>query len=477
MQVLKPFFEGISIGHELNLGRIEEGVQRKGGRRIVPALIQTLSVQQALESVERVFESLGKKQPAFYTPLKYSLLALPGAVTFAAHLVKNPKLLRLHDSLGTVAIVSTAVSSAALIVLGNAALGGATLFMLGVGAMSRARLLPYTVRSALDKNAFMIAGISALFQDCALKKGLAIIEIALNLRNTKQVKKPQPVDISRPLTLDLVEISPYHLSEIVSPISQDSRLSEFYHQVDWSKIALTEPFSKSLEWREFHKRNPERQVEPAAILKGLDLIQQGTLQNSEPKEYETLQKKLAHILTFLKTAGDEKKSEILTRLGLSAYGYSGAVIWEVDAIYAENITAQDPLKYALQKCRDQIFEKALDKHFVPKNAYPIVKYFPNIERLMNDFLNPADKHNYYLYTNIVAPDFGLTHTHGADTDQMAMSDAIYEEGFKIWNWRVAREIKTGYSKQLIFDTAREKLDRDANVIAHLVNAGVFQLSS
>jgi hypothetical protein len=153
------------------------------------------------------------------------------------------------------------------------------------------------------------------------------------------------------------------------------------------------------------------------------------------------------------------------------------LIWEVDSIYAEVITSKDPVKYALQQFRDKIVDEAIESHFNPKKAYPILQnpWFSHIEWLVFDFFNPKDKHNYYLYINILSPNFGLTHSYGAITDQMAMQDKIYDCVMRWWNRRAVKEIKGKYTKEKILEVASSKMDASVNVISHLSLTGVFKV--
>lgn len=459
-------FEGILTGHELNVSYTEDTVQRHGRRWVAPALIQTLSVHATLELAQNVFESLGKERTFPFKPVKYALLLLPSLAAVASN--RSRIFSYLHNQTSFLCLLAFTVSSVALIALGQTALGGAALGMVVIGVLNRARLMPYPMRSCFNNNSFLIANIPLFFLEGFYKKIYATLEIALNILNLwsgsqlekriASLQKPARIDPNQPLTLDQVEISDHHLLDAeysIPEIEWDGRL-----------VPLFETINCFQDGRE-------------AIRKGLINIENRAFIGSEPKEYETLWNKLGHIAAFLKEAEDVKKAAILRRLGLAAHGYSGKVVWQVDAIYAQEVTSKECLKYALQKCRDQIFERTIQRHFTAKIAYPFLKYswLSPIAKIVQDFLEPKDIHTYYLYVNTLAPDFSLTHALGAKTDQMAMSDALVELFLKLYNHRAVREIDAAYSKEVILDVASRNMENQATLIADLVNKGVFRLKS
>lgn len=417
MAILTPLLTGIQTAHALNLSYIEEGVQRLTGRFFMPTVIQTVAIYNAFDLLAAC---LPLSTP-FYV-IKAVCVLLPSVVTYATRKIKEPALLRkiyfLHDHMLAAALAVTAAASIALIALGQAALGGATLAVLGIGLLSRYRILPYPLRSCLDKSAFLISSVTSFFLNGILYKVMSAVEIALNLSQ----KEP---------LLEEVPDAPESLTELTTL---------------WSEIPPPlfpqECFDKSSEWLEFKKRHLITATPKMIVQEGITRVQQLRFKGSEPKEYTLLEKKLKQIIRYMKEAPLKEKGELITRLGLSAYGYSGAVIWEVDQIYCEKIDAQEG-----QKLRDKIVEQAIYSHFDPLKTYTFLNYplFDPIAQLAVDFFNPSDKHNYYLYINMVAPDFELTHSHGAATDQMALSDAIMELGLSLYNRRIAQEIQENYS--------------------------------
>lgn len=454
---LRPVLEGISAAHELNLYANEEGVQRMEGGRVVPTFIQTLSVYQAFEYLEKIHDG---KTPYGYGSFKAALLILPALAAYRNHLF-------LHDRIVSISLAAVAVSSVALIHLGQKALGGVSLAVLAIGALARARLLPCSVRSGLDKGAFLITNLPLYLLGGVLKKIYAVVEIGLNLLEMRGNRVEKPKKVEGEIPLDQVEICGYHLLDPEIEPCAAGDLLENFDRINWANYTtlLNEAKNNSAEWQSHLRRGPAPQTSVQSIREGLTRLQ-GL----------TFERKLNHIISYLKEAQEDKKAEILVRLGLSAYGYSGAAAWEVDAIYAEAISSKDPLLYALQLKRDEIFNEVVKRYFTAKIAYPILN-FPGlkfVERILDDFFDPAKKHNYYLYVNILVPDFNLTHSHGAKTDQLAMSDKIYELILRFYNYKAVREIKERYNKQVIHEIARKKIERDADVVATLVNAGVFR---
>lgn len=467
---------GIRTGYQLNLSAIEEDVQRRQGRIVMPAFIQTMCILETFEYLEQTFKAAALPLSTPFYALKTGCLLLPSALAYTR------KITYLYDRIVPLCILATAVSSVALIALGQVMLGATTLTVLGVGVLCRRRILPYPIRSFLDKTAFLAGSVTGLILNGLLWKIKDIAEILLNLNHLNQSSnyKPSPKRCEN-VSWENIAVCPDHLLEDVPECSEDLKeLSSICQSLPFLHYEqqLSDCFSKSEEWIEFARREESAVSYDVLVKEGISRIEKLLLRGSEPKEYDTLKKKLQHIIGYLKEAQLKEQVDVITRLGVSAYGYSGSVIWAVDEIYSEKIASKEKVKHDLQKCRDLIVDNAIDYYFDPLKAYPFLNHpwLKPVADLTEDFFKRRDKHNYYLYINILAPNFGLTHSHGARTDQMALSEAVFELGLTLYNRRIGREIQAAYTKERILEIAQKHFPNREDALQHLLCIGVYLIT-
>ena len=428
------------------------------------------------------------------TKIPYMLSWLPAvsslAVSFvASRKIKSPLLRKVvhavHDNIGNLALLITTVSSVALIVFGQIALGVATITWLGVGMLDRYGILPEKLRRVIHTSDFYVSNVFALMLGDPFEKVISIVDIGVFLvgkvaatqakrREQKRAIGTPNLTVAKVLAMketpetqvnrNHVEIDPMTVEAEEAPLDD---LIKMCDAIDWAKHlpVLKKKLAKDKRWINREQKAGE---EIAFLKKNLasyvSSIKRHHIATGEPSNYTILNGYLKHIAHHFKEQDEISRADMLMRLAIEGGRYCGPGKYEVaEDIYFRHIGETGELKLerrlhlALQRERSRTFQ-AVYRAFWTGNA------ITNTLRKAVDF---QDVLVYNQFSKILSKDCGHP-ANGAEADTTALTspleELIYHRAlFKLrrvfWNGgKLGKETIEGYTQDCILKAIEDTLE-------------------
>jgi len=427
--------------------RVENSV-KAGGNLYLTSVLQMAQGSKAIGFANKALDLSGRKpftwvtkSIVYLTPPLLSLLK--GKDLVSGKLRKM--VLFLQDHVGALYQLASAVSSFALLLMGQVAFALPALLILGLGCLDQNGWLPLQMRQVMHQASPPILIATGLVFGSLLDKlftSINLISWVTNLYCSRKKREHVEVLPENNLTSQNVrdflggrlhlQINPKHiLCNPFPPVpSIDIQiLMDKFESINWDRniSTLRRKLSEDVRYTERHGNpNLKTDAEVIAIVKNsfqvfISSIKERRILEGEPVDYEKLHNYLKIITKYVEDQSDEvTKVDILFRLAIEGGEYCGPGKFEVaESIYAQTlgensaIPLKDKILHCLQDGRNLWMQKFYHLSF---RGLPI-------SQRVGQLIDWQDVHNYNIFLNMYGDEFGLRKT-AAENDESAVVDPL-----------------------------------------------------
>lgn len=445
--------KGLYCAGAINKHFSDESAYVRGRHHVSAAISQIASLGVIFEELNTVLTMA--KFPSYSYPLQIVNYVFPLGVAYLAgrqikkfHISRGANFLQEH--LSKLNLVTLAVSSIALFILGQQFTAAAALLYLSVGLLSRNSLLSEPLQKVVQQADFIIGNIGGLYFGGTFIKILALVDLVsvaskkyFDYQRSKQPQTLPPVPTSPSTTnvvnstvswddlKDLEDTTPCTINRShihqkdLPPVDQNVRIDDLLilsNKIDWKKHEkiLINHLNKDRRWQEIGRLGTP--ITPIDFFKNslrefVGTIRDKKISHGRPVDYTILEHYCRYIAQELKNKDEIIQADCFILLGVDGGKYCGAGKFEVVEFLAESFILQGeklPLdvrfRAVLKQERVQIWQ----------NIYSIIMKSNPIYYAMNNFTGTNAVHNYNEAINLVqaGEKFGIPHE-GAKNDTTA----------------------------------------------------------
>lgn len=468
----ESFMRGLKFGGLMNRALEQDDTFRKGRHHFMTAVNQILEWSLALEQIGRCFQAANMNLSLanwhiikFVVPMGTAYLA--SRQIRMLHLSEIANFVQTH--LGKLSLVAIAISSIALLALGQTVLAVTTLAYLSLGLLDRYNLLSESTQKVVQKANFFIGNFTGLYLGgnfvrlvCAMNLTIATVE--KYFENREQVEKSEGFSALEEETFDneyKSEKAEITLSELelltneikcsvnkahiqIKPlpeVREDVRIEDLLEvcdTIDWSKheYVVKNKLKKDKRWLEVGQFNSEPLDYFKRNLRHLiDSIKDHTIMEGKPASYEMLElycRYIAQEMHAMIEKEDMTKEErvqaemavadMFIKLGVEGADYCGTgKFGAVEEVY-ENLVAQSnvlPLETRVLACQQQ------ERQRIWQHIYQVLWTTNPLTQIFGYFTDVNAIHNANVFINLIQAGhkFGIPHE-AAKNDQAATINPI-----------------------------------------------------
>lgn len=471
--------EGLWIGEASKVYKNIDDSARAGVNRYLTIVAQIASIFNAIYIAQKVSQaasltmpkniSLGIQSILYLTPIITNLLCSK------LSLQKNPEIKRalifINTHIGTVCQVAVAVSSVALIILGQPILGTVSLAFVIAGFVQRRNWLPLKVSQGIDAIGFIGINIARISLGDPFYKFIAVCEIG-NFAYLKivQLKKQHssPARIEPPnilitnipklkdISIDSRNLAAESLISEPPPVDLKD-LENIFQKYDLKNpiyFGFVKKFvTKDEHWIEnYSDRNKDEQLVEyinQGIKNLFEIIANSTTASDAISDNCSILARVKHITHQLPNLSEEDQLINIIKLSLATYYCHPGFVEKVRAVYytvcnaMEEDSIESRLTQILSDARRQLFHTFLYDFFYVK---------PNLAKF---FLDPQDNHFYNEFVNLLGDDFNLAEVEDAKHDALASLDIFSKKILNLMYKPFTRQFIKKYNKKFIIRALAE----------------------
>lgn len=455
---VEPIIGALHVSTLSNNASANEGALVAGRHHVMTAITQMIQWNLTVDQIKLCLQTANI--PHSLKILEVANYIVPISISYLAS--KQIKLLHIskaanfiQENLGSLCVITTTVSTVALLALGHTVLATTTLTYLTIGYLDRHNFLPESAHKALVIADFIIGNITGLYFGgnfirlfCTVNLVCKVAEkyfksssVSQEILATQKDEKDKNQEAENGEKISLRELTTLglgycqqnikidHIHKKVQPKLDPSItldvLIDLADKIDWSnhESLIEGALEDDERWQESGSLGKLTKVEffKQNLMCFLEKIKNRNILQGKPHSYDILEKYCLYITKVLKE-DNQLQALILISLGIQGGEYCGAGIFEiVESTYvnlccqSKALSLEERIFISLQQERIRVWQQ-IYYYFWTKN--PLFQFLGRL-------INPLAIHNVNQFKNLTnaGDNYGIPNE-GALNDDIAIIDPV-----------------------------------------------------